>query len=87
MPRQDPQPGLARAVRQLRTAQGISQEELASRSGVHLTWIGRLESGMTNPSWATTKRVARGLGVPLAALAALGEAHDADLGRPARGRL
>lgn len=85
MPRQEPQPGLARAVRQLRTAQGISQEELASRSEVHLTWIGRLESGATNPSWGTTKRVARGLGVPHALLAALGEAKDAELASPGGG--
>ena len=83
MPRPDPQPGLAYAVRQLRTAQGLSQEELAHRSGVHLTWIGRLESGATNPSWGTTKRVARGLGIPHATLAALGEARDSELERAA----
>lgn len=81
MPRQEPQPGLARAVRQLRTAQGLSQEELASRSDIHLTWIGRLESGATNPTWGTTKRVARGLGVPHSTLAALGEAKDIELAR------
>jgi transcriptional regulator with XRE-family HTH domain len=80
MPRKDPQPGLARAVRHLRTKMGLSQEELAHRSEVHLTWIGRLESGIANPSWATTKRVARGLGVPHATLAALGEAKDGELG-------
>jgi transcriptional regulator with XRE-family HTH domain len=83
MPRQEPQPGLARAIRQLRTAQGLSQEELANRSDLHLTWIGRLENGAANPSWGATKRVARGLGVPHAALAALGEAEDGELGRPA----
>ncbi len=80
MPRSEPQPGLALAVRQLRTERGLSQEELAHRAGVHLTWIGRLESGATNPSWGTTKLLARGLGVPHAALAALGEAKDAELG-------
>lgn len=83
MPRPDPQPGLADAVRQLRTALGISQEELAHRSDLHLTWICRVESGRTNPSWATTKRVARGLGVSHAMLAALGEAKDSDLTGPA----
>jgi transcriptional regulator with XRE-family HTH domain len=79
MPRADPQPGLACAVRQLRTAHGLSQEELAHRAGVHLTWIGRLESGAANPTWAITKRVAQGLGVPHATLAALGEAKDGEL--------
>lgn len=85
MPRQEPQPGLARAVRQLRTAQGLSQEELASRSDIHLTWIGRLESGAANPTWGTTKRVARGLGVPHSTLAALGEAKDTELARATDG--
>ncbi len=79
MPRAEPQPGLARAVRQLRTAQGLSQEELAHRAGVHLTWIGRLESGAANPGWGISKRVARGLGVTHSALAELGEAKDAEL--------
>jgi transcriptional regulator with XRE-family HTH domain len=79
MPRPDPQPGLACAVRQLRTTLGLSQEELAHRAGVHLTWIGRLESGAANPSWATTKRVAHGLGIPHARLAELGEAKDGEL--------
>jgi transcriptional regulator with XRE-family HTH domain len=81
MPRLDPQPGLACAVRQLRTAKGLSQEELAHRAGVHLTWIGRLESGAANPSWAITKRVADGLGVPHSLLAALGEVKDNELAR------
>jgi transcriptional regulator with XRE-family HTH domain len=61
----------------------MSQEELADRSDLHLTWIGRVESGAANPSWGTTKRIARGLGVPHAGLAALGEAKDGDLGRAA----
>jgi transcriptional regulator with XRE-family HTH domain len=76
MPRAEPQPGLACAVRQLRTERGLSQEELAHRAGVHLTWIGRIESGFTNPTWSTTKRVAEGLGVRHSTLAALGEAKD-----------
>jgi len=78
MPRAEPQPGLACAVRQLRTALGISQEELAHRAGLHLTWIGRVESGATNASWGTTKRVAKGLGVPHAMLAALAEVKDGE---------
>jgi transcriptional regulator with XRE-family HTH domain len=79
MRRLEPQLGLTSAVRQLRTERGRSQEELALRAGVHLTWIGRLESGAANPTWGTTKRVARGLGVPHATLAALGEEKDGEL--------
>jgi transcriptional regulator with XRE-family HTH domain len=65
----------------LRVAQELSQEELANRSGLHLTWIGRIESGTTNPSWGNTKRVAEGLGIPHAVLAALAEGKDAELMR------
>ena len=79
MPRAEPQPGLACAVRQLRTERGLSQEELAHRAGVHLTWIGRIERGITNPTWSTTKRVAHGLGVRHVTLAELGEAKEREL--------
>ena len=65
-------------MRQLRTAKNLSQEELATRSEVHLTWVSALERGKVNPSWGSTKRIARGLGVPHTTLAALGEAMDAD---------
>lgn len=78
MPRAEPQPGLARAVRELRESQGMTQEVLAERSGLHLTWIARMEAGETNPSWGTTKRLAKGLGVPHSVLASLGEARDKD---------
>jgi transcriptional regulator with XRE-family HTH domain len=79
MPRPEPQPGLARAVRQLRTERGLSQEELADRAGVHLTWVGRMESGLANPSWGITKHLARALDVPHHTLAALGERLDGKL--------
>ncbi len=79
MPRADPQPGLALAVRQLRTALGLSQEELANRAGVHLTWVSRIESGTSNPGWGNTKRIAHGLGIPHSTLAAIGEAKDREL--------
>ena len=51
----------------------MSQEELAHRADMHPTWISQLESGRSNPSWATVRRIAAGLGVPLDRLAALAE--------------
>lgn len=83
MPRAEPQPGLACAIRELRTARGLSQEELAHRAGIHLTWVNRLENGGANPTWSTTKRVARGLGIPHEMLAALSAAKDEELAGPA----
>jgi transcriptional regulator with XRE-family HTH domain len=77
MPRRtDPQPGLARAIRRLRTERSMSQEELGRRADIHTTWISHIESGRVNPTWGNIKRIARGLDVGLAQLAALAEELD-----------
>jgi transcriptional regulator with XRE-family HTH domain len=85
MPRRDdPQPGLARAIRQLRTAHPLSQEELGHRAGIHPTWISHIESGRVNPTWGNVKRIAAGLGVDLVDLAALAEQLDPQNGKAPR---
>jgi transcriptional regulator with XRE-family HTH domain len=74
MPRRDdPQIGLARAIRKLRTEVELSQETLGLRSEIHPTWISHIESGRVNPTWGNVRRIAAGLKVPLADLAALAE--------------
>jgi transcriptional regulator with XRE-family HTH domain len=74
MPRRDePQLGLSRAIRHLRRKSQLSQEALAFASGLHPTSISHLESGRVNPTWGNVRRVAHGLDVPLADLAALAE--------------
>lgn len=75
-PRKHPQPGLGAAVRQLRQARGLSQEKVARRSGLHLTWINRVENGHTNPTWGSIKRLAAALAVTLGELATLAEEKD-----------
>jgi transcriptional regulator with XRE-family HTH domain len=77
-PRTEPQPGLGRAIRQLRTERGLSQEELGLRAGIHPTWISHLESGRNNPAWGSVRRLAAALGVKLSELAALAEELDDD---------
>ena len=72
-PRTEPQPGLGRAIRQLRTERGLSQEELGLRAEIHPTWISHLESGRNNPAWGSVRRIAVALDVTLAELAALAE--------------
>jgi transcriptional regulator with XRE-family HTH domain len=72
-PRTEPQPGLGRAIRQLRTERGLSQEELGLRAEIHPTWISHLESGRNNPAWGSVRRIAAALDVKLAELAALAE--------------
>jgi transcriptional regulator with XRE-family HTH domain len=78
--REDPQVGLARAIRALRTQSNLSQETLGHRAEIHPTWISHIESGRINPTWGNVRRIARGLRVELADLAALAEEFERQLG-------
>jgi transcriptional regulator with XRE-family HTH domain len=71
--REDPQIGLGRAIRKLRTEVELSQETLGLRAEIHPTWISHIESGRINPTWGNVRRIAAGLKVPLPVLAALAE--------------
>ena len=55
-------------VRELRTARGFSQEELADRAGLHYTYVGGIERGERNPAFVNIGRIAAALGVSLAEL-------------------
>lgn len=80
MPRRDdPQPGLGKAIRTLRTEAQLSQEALGQRAEIHPTWISHIESGRINPTWGNVKRIASGLEVPLARLAELAEKYEREL--------
>jgi transcriptional regulator with XRE-family HTH domain len=72
-PRNEPQPGLGRAIKRLRTERGLSQEEVGLGAGIHPTWISHIESGRNNPAWGSVRRIAAALGVGLAELATLAE--------------
>lgn len=50
-------------VRAHRRALGLSQEELAARSGLHRTYIGGIERGERNISVLNIERVALALGI------------------------
>ena len=52
-----------KAVRNERERQGISQEELAHRSGLHRTYIGGVERGERNLGLENIVRIAKALGV------------------------
>ena len=81
MPRRDdPQIGLGKAIRALRTENKLSQEALGERAEIHPTWISHIESGRINPTWGNVRRIARGLKVPLQRLAQLAEEYEAKLG-------
>jgi transcriptional regulator with XRE-family HTH domain len=55
-------------VREMRTAQGLSQEELAHRAGLDRTYISQVERAVKNVTILSLDRIARALGVSLAEL-------------------
>ena len=74
---------LAQKIRAIRKAVGLTQEEVARRSGLGFTAVSRLERGVaTDPHYSTMVAVARALGVPVTMLlpdsdVAMGEAGSA----------
>lgn len=69
----DVQRQLGLAMKKLRAAAEITQEELAARTGVHTTYISDVERGARNPSWATLVKLATGLELTMVDL---GRAYD-----------
>ncbi|HOX45648.1 MAG TPA: helix-turn-helix transcriptional regulator [Myxococcota bacterium] len=59
---------LGRWIRDQRQQQGLTQEELAFRSGLHRTYVGSVERGERNLSVLNIIRLARALGVQPAEL-------------------
>nr|MDT0663478.1 helix-turn-helix transcriptional regulator [Micromonospora sp. DSM 115978] len=55
-------------VRDLREAQGVSQEHLADLAGIHRTYLSSLERGQRNVGLDNILALARALGVPAARL-------------------
>jgi transcriptional regulator with XRE-family HTH domain len=56
---------LGETIRQERAALGISQGELAKRSGLHRTYISDLERGARNPSVGSIQKIAQALQIPV----------------------
>lgn len=59
---------LGNAIKNERCALGISQEELAARSGLHRTYISDVERGTRNPSIESVQRLAGALQMSVSAL-------------------
>jgi transcriptional regulator with XRE-family HTH domain len=64
----DPLDSFAARLRESRQAKGLSQEELADRSGLHLTAVGRIERAEREPGIRTVYKLARALGLKPAEL-------------------
>jgi transcriptional regulator with XRE-family HTH domain len=52
---------VARNIRRLRVAQGLSQEALAVDAEIDRTYVSRLERGLENPSVAVLERLSKAL--------------------------
>jgi transcriptional regulator with XRE-family HTH domain len=61
---------IAGNVRRLREAQGLTQEQLAHRAGMHRTYVSQIERAVKNVTVVKLDQVAKGLGVPLTELVA-----------------
>ena len=60
--------GLGAAIRRERSVLRISQGELASRAGLHRTYVSDLERGARNPSIDSIEKLARALEISVAKL-------------------
>ena len=61
-------PCVGATLKALRTARGLSLEDLAKSSGVSGSMLSQIERNQTNPTVALVWRVANALGVPMAEL-------------------
>jgi transcriptional regulator with XRE-family HTH domain len=64
-----PDRALGLAIKELRDARGLTQEELASRADTTIGTVSRLESAKSAPAWATVMQVIDAMDVSLPALA------------------
>jgi transcriptional regulator with XRE-family HTH domain len=64
-----PDRALGLAIKELREARGLTQEELASRADTTIGTISRLESAKSAPAWATVMQIIDAMDVSLPALA------------------
>jgi len=54
---------LGESISSLRKKQGLTQEQLAERSGLDSTYISGIERGIRNPSFKSLVSLAKGFGI------------------------
>ncbi len=59
---------IGRRLRHFRTAQGLSQEQVALASDLNTNSVGMIERGLKSPTLVTLKRICDSLGISLAEL-------------------
>lgn len=71
--RDQPQPALGAAIRDLRQKRGETLKTLASKAGITWGTLGVIERGEANPTWGTVQAIADALGLSISELAELSE--------------
>lgn len=66
----DPRRLFGQKIKELRAAQGLTQEDAVDRIGVFRTYMSRMESGQANPTLTMLYKVAEAFGVDVATLLA-----------------
>ena len=56
---------LSERLREIRKAKKLTQQELAEKAGLHLTYVGHLELGKYHPTVFVMWKISRALGVSL----------------------
>jgi transcriptional regulator with XRE-family HTH domain len=74
------QRALGAAVRVRRRELGLTQEQLSLAAALHQRWISNVEAGVRNPSYASLRRLARGLDLATSELISRAEAIESDAG-------
>jgi transcriptional regulator with XRE-family HTH domain len=72
----------ARALRWARLTAGLSQRQLADRSGVPQSTVGRIEAGSIDPRVGTLSRLLRACGFDLEVTERIGQGIDRTLMHP-----
>jgi transcriptional regulator with XRE-family HTH domain len=68
---------LGQAVKERREQLGVTQEALANDTGIHQRYLSNVETGKRNPSYASLRRLAAGLGLSASQLIARAEQIEA----------
>ena len=59
---------LGKSIKLCRTGQGLSQEDLAKKIGMSISYVSLLEKNLRDPSTSTVEKIADALEVPLSVL-------------------
>ena len=70
---------LAEQLRYFRNRSGLTQEELAERTGIHANTLRKYESGRRKPKIEQLKRIADGLGISVIEFPDIEIENEADL--------